>query len=106
MCRSAACGSSDTPSGSDAPNSQDPGPSQSFDAEPVAEDAVYRLGLQNFHFVNLEEFFSVPLGEIAENGAPRVIATSCREILDEYLSSHQNLDRQVSGRLVVESPEI
>ena len=78
----------------------------SYCGEPVAEDAVYRLGLQNFHFVNLEEFFSVPLGEIAENGAPRVIATSCREILDEYLSSHQNLDRQVSGRLVVESQEI
>ena len=30
------------------------------------------------------------------------IATSCREVLDEYLSCHQNLDHQISGRLLIQ----
>ena len=62
--------------------------------------------------------FSVPRCDqgilVAAVGAPgrRVtLVHRLSEILrlqdrDEYLSSHQNLDRQISGRLVVESPEI
>ena len=74
----------------------------SLRGDPVEDERVYRIGLQHFHYMNVEDFFNVPLAELAENGAPKVIATSCREILDEYLSNCQNLDRQVSGRLVVE----
>ena len=36
-----------------------------------------------------------------KNGKPKVISTSTRTVLDEYLSVHQNLDRKVSGRLVI-----
>jgi hypothetical protein len=42
------------------------------------------------------------LEELVQNGAPKVVATSCREVLDEYLSCHQNLDHHISGRLVIE----
>ena len=38
---------------------------------------------------------------VFKNGKPKIIATSTRTILDEYLSVHQNLDRKVSGRLVI-----
>lgn len=74
----------------------------SLGGEPVEDEKIYKIGIQHFHYLNLEEFFNVPLKEIAENGAPKVVATSCREILDEYLSNHQNLDSQICGRLVVE----
>ena len=40
--------------------------------------------------------------EVAQNGKPRQVATSCREVLDEYLSCHQNLDHHISGRLKIE----
>ena len=73
-----------------------------FRGRPVEDETIYRIGLQHFHFVNVEDFFSVPLAEITQNGEPRVIATSCRSILDEYLSANQNLERAVSGRLIVE----
>ena len=58
--------------------------------------------LQEFHFKNLEDFFSVPLADIEKHGKARKISTSCRDILDEYLSENQDLDRTVSGRLIVE----
>lgn len=73
----------------------------SLNGNPVDDEKVYKIGLQHFHFMNVENFFSVPLEEIKKNGKPRMVATSCREILDEYLSSHQNLTREISGRLVV-----
>ena len=66
------------------------------------DNGIYKIGLQHFHFMNLENFFSVSLEEISKNGEQRIIATSCRDILDEYLSSHQNLDRQISGRLILD----
>ena len=69
--------------------------------EPISDNRIYRIGLQHYHFVNLVDSFGVQLSEVEENGETRVIATSCREILEEYLSSHQNLDRQVCGRLII-----
>ncbi len=74
----------------------------SLHGKPVEDDRIYKIGLQHYHFMNLEEFFSVSLKEVTENGNPKTVATSCREILDEYLSVHQNLDRWDNGRLVVQ----
>ena len=73
-----------------------------INGEPLDDERIYKIGLQHFHFKNLENFFSVPYDEIAKNGKPRMVSTSCREILDEYLSVHNALDREISGRLVVE----
>jgi len=70
--------------------------------EPISDNRIYRIGLQHYHFANLVDSFGVQLSEVEESGETRVIATSCREILEEYLSSHQNLDRQVCGRLIIE----
>jgi len=69
---------------------------------PIEDTQIYKVGMQHFHFKNIESFFSIPLEEIAQNGEPKVIASSCLDILDEYLSNHQNLERCVSGRLIVE----
>lgn len=74
----------------------------SLHCEPVEDDKVYRVGLQEFHYKNVEEFFSVPLTELQKNGKIRKLSTSCRDILDEYLSDKQNLDRTVCGRLIIE----
>ena len=74
----------------------------SLDGQPIVDDRIYRVGMQHYHFINMESFFSLPISQAAENGAPRVIATSCRDVLEEYLSCHQNLDRTVCGRLIVE----
>ena len=68
----------------------------------MEDPRIYNVGLQHYHYMNIEESFSITLEELTQNGDSKIIATSCSEILDEYLSSHQNLDRQVCGRLVVE----
>lgn len=68
---------------------------------PIEDDRVYTVGIQSYHFKNFEEMFSVPMEEISQNGKPRMVATNSQEILEEYLSEHQNLDRSVSGRLII-----
>lgn len=68
----------------------------------IEDTQLYKVGMQHFHYKNVEAFLSVSPDEILKNGKVRMVSTSCREIIDEYLSSHQNIDRQVSGRLVVE----
>ena len=73
----------------------------SFEDEPVQDDRYYTVGLQLFHFTNMEENLAVSLEEVSANRKPRVVATSCREVLDEYLSAHQHLDRNVEGRMML-----
>ena len=74
----------------------------SLDGTPIEEARIYKIGLQYYFYLNMRDFFSISHEEVAENGNPRRIATSCREVLDEYLSCHQNLDHHISGRLVIE----
>ena len=74
----------------------------SLHGEPIADERIYKIGLQYYFYLNVKEFFSVSYEEAAQNGKPRRVATSCREVLDEYLSCHQNLDHHFGGRLIVE----
>ncbi len=74
----------------------------SLNGEPIEDERIYKIGLQYYFYLNMKDFFSVSHEEIEPNGKPRRIATSCREVLDEYLSCHQGLDHQISGRLKVE----
>jgi 5'-nucleotidase len=74
----------------------------SLNGEPIDEEKIYKIGLQYFFYLNMKDFFSISHEEISQNGMPRRVATSCREVLDEYLSCHQNLDHHISGRLKIE----
>ena len=69
---------------------------------PIEDTEIYKIGLQYYFYLNIKDFFSISHEEVAENGNPRQVATSCREVLDEYLSCHQNLDHHISGRLKIE----
>ena len=73
-----------------------------LDGMPIEEEKVYKIGLQYYFYLNTMDFFSVSHEEVAEIAKPRRVATSCREVLDEYVSSHQNLDHSISGRLRIE----
>ena len=74
-----------------------------LDGTPIEDTRIYKIGLQYYFYLNMKDFFSVSHEEVAENGKPRRVATSCREVLDEYLSCHQNLDHKICGRLEIQS---
>ena len=72
-----------------------------LDGKPIEEKQLYSITVSKYHFMNLQEFLNISLEEAKENALPRVLATSCRDIIEEYMMVTQHLSRDVEGRLVI-----
>ena len=72
-----------------------------YRGKPMERDHLYTIVLQQYHYMNFEKSFNIPMDEIAARKKPRVVATSERDIIVEYLETHQMLDQEVEGRLTV-----
>ena len=67
----------------------------------IADDDIFTIGLQNYHYCNLESFFGVSFEHVKTFGTPKMIATSCLDILAEYLNSHKAVRQDVEWRLTI-----
>ena len=67
----------------------------------IEDEKKYTIGLQRFHYLNTDIGFGVTMDEISEICKPRIVTTSCREVLDEYLSTHQRIDQKAGDRLII-----
>ncbi|MFA5629759.1 MAG: bifunctional UDP-sugar hydrolase/5'-nucleotidase [Dehalococcoidales bacterium] len=70
-----------------------------FDGQPVNNNDKYTIGLIGYHITNSKAYLNITNEELLANGKSRVIATSVAEVLEEYLKNHQNIGKQVEGRL-------
>ncbi|NLL63314.1 MAG: bifunctional metallophosphatase/5'-nucleotidase [Ruminococcaceae bacterium] len=73
-----------------------------FRGEPIKEDMVYEVALQEFHLNNFADFFGFPIEEIKDNGKIRVLATSVQDVLVEHLPLVEHRDQKIEGRMVIE----
>ena len=73
----------------------------SFEGQPITDDQLFKVGLQKFHYLNFDNFFNVPIAEVEAAHKTVVVATSTRDVLEEYLLNHQHLDREIDGRLTL-----
>ncbi len=73
----------------------------SFEGKPLNPTGMYTVALSNFHYQNLKEFLNVTLEEVEQNAKIRVLATSYRNVIEEYMMKHQHLSSEVEGRLIV-----
>ena len=65
----------------------------------VSNDSYYTITMQNFHFINSQEYLDVSNEELLELGKHKVVTTSAQEILEEYLRNNQNMASKVEGRI-------
>ncbi|MBQ1508314.1 MAG: 5'-nucleotidase C-terminal domain-containing protein, partial [Erysipelotrichaceae bacterium] len=72
-----------------------------LNGEPIDDEKIYTVGIQQFHYNNLYDFFNVTPEEVKENGEPMVLTTSDVETLLEYFRTHSHLGFDVDGRLEV-----
>ena len=72
-----------------------------FEGEDVADDRMFTVGLQLFHYNNMQSSFDITPEEILANAPRRTVTTSCREVIEEYLSEHQHLDVTEGDRLII-----
>ena len=69
--------------------------------EPIEDDHIYKIGLQEFHFVNFEKFFDVPIEEVLANADAKVVSTSIQDVIIEHLSNASLVDSKVEGRIEI-----
>ena len=69
--------------------------------EEIPDDRIFTVGWQAFHFNNMGDSFRIDVKEIFANGRPRMVATSCRAVLEDYLTDHPRLDHRVGDRLII-----
>ena len=72
-----------------------------LNGDSIQGDKVFKIGIQEFHYMNFNDFLGLDIKETYINGKPRVITTSDFDVLNEYLSSHNVVDSAVEGRLIV-----
>ncbi len=72
-----------------------------YQGEELPDDTILTVGMQAYHFGILEDSFQIDPEELYANAKPRPIASSCRQVLEEYLAEHRQLDRQTGDRLIV-----
>ena len=60
-----------------------------FDGEPINEDAVFSVGLQGFHYKNIEKCLGLSRDDITKIKNPRILAVKDSDIIDEYLSGKE-----------------
>jgi 5'-nucleotidase/UDP-sugar diphosphatase len=79
--------------------------SLTINGQPVKDDGQYTICLQGYHYKNSAANLGLTNEELTAIERPLVVTTSARDVLEEYLGSHQNLNSAVEGRLTyVTSP--
>jgi 5'-nucleotidase len=73
--------------------------SLTLNGEPVRDDGRYSICLQEFHATNSEANIGLTNEDLTSLAPQHVVSTSIREVLEEYLRHHQNLNSRVEGRL-------
>jgi len=68
--------------------------------KPVDSAERYTIGLGGYHIQNSEANLNVSKDALMALGGSKMTATSMHSVIEEYLRGHQNLTRQVEGRLV------
>jgi len=67
---------------------------------PVADEGQYTILLQGYHYTNSAPNLGLTTEELTALALPKVVSTSARDVLEEYLRTHRNIRSQVEGRLV------
>jgi len=60
-----------------------------YDGEEIDDDKILSVGLQSFHFKNMEDIFGIFEDEVKKNAPCKVLATSSMDVLDENLSGKE-----------------
>jgi len=75
--------------------------SLSMGGKAVKDDQLYTIGLQEFHYNNIEGSLGIKLEDVFKNAKEVVLATAEQDVLLEYLPNMEMPECGVQGRLVI-----
>lgn len=70
-----------------------------IDSQEVDNTKFYTICMQNYHFKQSAAYLNITNKELLESGQHKVVTTSARQVLEEWLRNHQNTSREVEGRM-------
>jgi len=71
--------------------------SLSINEQSIQDDNQYTICMDGYRYHNSEPNLGITHQEL---GTPKVITTSRKDVIEEYLSHHQNIDSRIEGRFV------
>lgn len=72
-----------------------------YNGEEIDDNKIYTVGMAEFHYNNLFEFFNLTYDEVKANGEPIILTTSDVQTLLEYFENNKHLGFDLDGRLEV-----
>lgn len=57
-----------------------------FEEKVIEDDRLFQIGMQGYHFKNMEDFFGITEEEVQKNAPCRILAANSMDVLDENLS--------------------
>jgi len=66
----------------------------------VIDDAPYTVCIQGYHFANSDANLDISQEELLAKGNNKVVTTSAKQVIEEFLRNNQNANHPLSGRLV------
>lgn len=73
-----------------------------FHGDPLDPEKIYNLGMQGYHYLNSKSTSGVDLTQVEDGREARLLSTGVYDTIEEYFSSHQQMDAQVEGRIRAE----
>ena len=70
--------------------------------EPIVDDAIYTITLQNYHISNSLGNLGISHEDLMALGNGKVVTTSAYQVLEEWFRQNHNISRKIEGRLVFE----
>ncbi|MFH0943553.1 MAG: bifunctional UDP-sugar hydrolase/5'-nucleotidase [Candidatus Beckwithbacteria bacterium] len=69
------------------------------DGQEVKEKENYTIAMQGYHFNQAQNYLGITQEDLLKQGNNKVITTSVKQVLDEFLRNRQNIIKTVEGRL-------
>ena len=66
-----------------------------------AYDKILRVGLQGYHFKNMDDIFGITEDEVKKNAPCKVLSTNAMDVLDETLSQKELVTAPTDERWII-----
>ncbi len=70
-----------------------------YEDQDIDDERLFTVGLQHFHFLNIDSFFNLDPKEVEKNQKPRILATASQDILVEFLSGKHKIEYDFDKRI-------
>jgi hypothetical protein len=70
-----------------------------INGKPLELDKMYKVGLQTYHFNNIEKFLGLPTVDVMKNGKPVILCSALTNVFEEFFMAHNNVKAKVEGRI-------